>query len=153
MVKKTVLAIVAVVLLVAVVVGASYRYGGYLPSRHVYTYSPETSYPKFYPYTQTAYPGYTPYLNYPTYVNVYPAYSQPAYQRPSYVYPYYSTVPPNRFGEPLQTYPTYVGVTPRAREGMLCGSVGMGEYSCEFGLFCDYSRTAQPGVGLCSRQA
>ena len=149
MVKKTVLAIVAVVLLVAVVVGASYRYGGYLPSRYSYTYNQEM----YYPYSPgTYYPEYAPYLNYPSYVNVYPPYSQPVYQRPSYAYPsYYSPVLPNRFGEPVQTYQTYVGVTPRAREGMLCGSVGMGEYSCDYGLFCDYSRSAQPNVGLCSR--
>ncbi len=131
MVKKTVVAIVSVVLLVAVFASASYRYGGYMPYRHFY-------------YPETVYPSYVTYPPYYSY-----------YQQPSVSYPYSALNDEYfyRYNVPLKTYQTYTGVVPSAQAGMLCGNVGAGTYGCDFGLFCDYSKAIQPGVGVCTRQA
>ncbi|MEM3153982.1 MAG: hypothetical protein QW165_00235 [Candidatus Woesearchaeota archaeon] len=124
MVKKTVIAIVLVVLLVAVFAAASYRYGGYLPYQSYY--GPKMAYPRY-----VSYPGF-PY---------------PTYQPPSYVYPYYVPVGayPERY--PVQTPWTFTGVVPPPKEGQLCSD------GCAPGLVCDYSRTSQPNVGVCARWA
>jgi hypothetical protein len=129
MVKKTVIAIVAVVLLVAVFASASYRYGGYMPYRYFY-------------YPETAFPSYV----------TYPPYSY--YQPPSVAYPYsfLNEQSFNRYGVPLKTYPTYTGVTPLQQAGMLCGNVGSSTFECDYGLFCDYSGSIQKNVGVCRWQ-
>lgn len=156
MVKKTVIAIVAVVLLVAVFASASYRYGGYLPSRYVYApqspYLPQTVNPYFATnYPTYNYPYYYPYApyTYPSYI--YPYYYYGSGTLPSYSYPYYALTADKavRTGRPSETYPTYVGVKPRGQKGQLCGKVGVGEFDCDYGLTCDFTATPQPDVGIC----
>ena len=129
MVKKTVISIVAVVLLVAVFASASYRYGGYMPYRYFY-------------YPETVYPSYV----------TYPPYSY--YQPPSVAYPYsfLNEQSFNRYSVPMKTYQTYTGVVPRQQAGMLCGNVGSSTFECDYGLFCDYSGAVQDSVGVCRRQ-
>ena len=125
--KKTVIAIVAIVLLVAVLVGASHRWG-YTRYGAVYYHTPQYMY--------------------------YPAYHVPYYE---YRYPYYSYTSPlsseflYRYGPPSTAYPTLPEL-PRGSEGQLCGAVGGKTYGCEFGFVCDYTKSGVAGVGVCSRQ-
>jgi hypothetical protein len=179
MVKKTILAVVLVVLLLAVFASASYRYGGYLPYKNFYApqvpYAPSSYYPAFqvnypsynYPayysfpgykdqYPITNYPRYTspdgsPAYNYPGYYN-YPTANYPVYTRPSYGYPAYIPSTTNYVSQ-TGTYKTYYGTTPRLKAGQICGNTGTGDSGCEFGMMCDYARSTQPGVGVCTRQA
>jgi len=126
--KKTVLAIVGVVLLVAVLVTATHRWG-YSQYGAVYYYD----YPFFY-YDQVAQPPgvYTPF----------------AYERPSLVYPSPLS------SDYLYRYdPPSAGDTPRGVEGQLCGLSGSEQFGCVSGLVCDYSKTKKAGLGICSKQA
>ncbi len=144
MVKKTVLAIVGVVLLVAVLTGAVQRwYAGYSPYRYYYTYYPVQHYPLYY-----SYPSAIP-----------PTYYSP-YDSPSYMYPYYSPLASGnlyRYGIPqVETsypmYSSYKEEIPRGVAGQLCGSVGGTSYGCYYGMVCDYTITGQTGVGVCRSQ-
>lgn len=133
MVKKTVIAIVAVVLLVAVFSGAVQRlYAGYSPYRYYYTYYPVEYYAGYYAYP-SAYP---------------PVYYSP-YQPPSQSYPYYYSTGYS----PLQevSYPARAE-TPRGGPGQLCGKADGAEYGCYYGLVCDYTVTGTAGLGVCRSQ-
>lgn len=136
MVKKTILAIVVIVLLVAVFSGAVQRlYAGYSPYRYYYTYYPVEYYAGSY-----AYPSHQT-----------PTYYAP-YQPPSYAYPYYSQTG-YPYGTPEVSYPaSSVEETPRGAAGQLCGSVDGIAYGCYYGLVCDYAAIGRTGVGVCARQ-
>ena len=152
MVKKTVIAIIVVVLLVAILTGASHRWG-YTRYGAVYYYGSPYSY---YPLYQYPYSPYS-YYNYPSYA--YPYYYGPLssqymyrygaptsyYQAPSTSYPYYQA--------PSYQAPTPTVGLPRGTEGQLCGMSDGQQYGCEYGLVCDYTKTQKAGIGVCSTQA
>ncbi len=142
--KKSILAVVAVVFLVAIIAATAQRYY-------------YTRYGVFYSYPER-------------YGFYYPFYTYPSYASPSYVYPYYASryYPPYyysplstevmyRYGAPTTVYPSYVGQAepelPRGVEGQLCGVVDSRQYGCVYGLVCDYTQGAKAGVGVCSRQS
>jgi len=142
MVKKTIIAIMAVVLL-ATIAATAYNYG-------------MTRYGTFY-YD-------SPYYSYYQYYKPYQYYYQTG---PSYAYPYYATPGPlssdymYRYGyyqspytqvRPEVAYPASV-YTARGVEGQLCGQVNGGQFGCSYGLVCDYTKAEQQGIGVCSRQA
>src|SRR5574342_728000 len=146
MVKKTILAIVVVVLLVAVFSGAVQRlYRGYSPYRYYYTYYPVEYYPAYY-----AYPSAFPPMYYSS------------YQPPSEYYPYYYSPLASenlyRYGTPQVevSYPMYTSATeqetPRGVEGQLCGKADGTVYGCYYGMVCDYTATGRTGIGVCKSQ-
>jgi len=129
--KKTVIAIVAVVLLVAVVVTATHRWG-YTNYGSFYYHD----YP-FYGYPQTEQP-----------VGVY----VPA-QEPTVVYPG-SFAPQYSYPTPLSSEYLYrygMSYVPRSSEGQLCGLMNGVAYGCEFGLECEYTISRVRGAGVCVR--
>ncbi len=147
MVKKTVVAILAVVLLAAVFVGAAQRWG-YTRYGAAYWYG----YPYATPYS------YYPYYQYPYYGTYYPIVRSPSY---SYPY-YYSPISASymyRYGAPGVVYPaptTYqppAPEQPRSGEGQLCGLMDSKQYGCYYGMTCDYTKTTQQGVGVCTYQS
>ncbi|MEM3153981.1 MAG: hypothetical protein QW165_00230 [Candidatus Woesearchaeota archaeon] len=129
MVQKTVIALVVIVLLVAVIVSAAYRYT-YWPPRYRYYY---TYYPvQYYPYP----------VSYPLYM--YPYYYSPL--SAEYMF---------RYGTPevQVSYPAAVQETaPRGSVGQLCGLVDSKAYGCYYGMVCDYTATGKPGIGVCTSQ-
>lgn len=142
MVKKTVVAILAVVLL-ATVIATAYTYG--------YSYSPYTPYGYQYQTYQSPYYSYYQYYR--------PSFGYPYYSsRPAYAYPYYfsplSSENIYRYGTPSTVaqinYPSTVGGL-RGAEGQLCGMVDSVNYGCASGLYCDYNKISTPGIGACSR--
>jgi len=151
--KKTIsttFALVLIVLLVAVIVGASHRWG-YTRYGGSY-YSPQYSNP-FYDS-----PYYYPYADYP-YVSQYqalPAYASPYYYSPlssPYLYRYgsYKTTPYTEYSRlPTVSYPAAV-VQPRGVVGQPCGMIDNAQYGCVYGLTCDYNAASDPGIGICTR--
>lgn len=144
MVKKTVIAVAAIVLLTAVITGAyTYTYG--------YNYSPYAPYGYQYGVFQSPYYSYYQYYR--------PSYSYPYYSsRPAYVYPYYysplSSEHMYRYGTPSTVaqvnYPSAGGGLTGA-QGQLCGMVDSIQYGCASGLYCDYNRITTPGIGMCAQ--
>ncbi len=150
MVKKTIVAVLAIVLLSIVFVGAAQRWG-YTRYGAVYSYG--TPYYSYYPlYQYPFYGGYYSYYRSPYYT--YPYYYSPLasdyvyrYGAPSTAYP----SPTAGYGAPSTAYPSPVsGELPRGGEGQLCGMIDSQQYGCEYGLVCDYK---QGGVGVCARQS
>ena len=147
MVKKTIIAVAAVVLLVAVFVGAAQKWG-YTRYGAVYYYgTPYYSYAPYYVYPYGSY-------NYPYGSSV----SYPYSGNPLYSYPYYYKSGPlaseniYRSGAPSVSYPSYSSPTiPRGRVGQLCGLIDSQAYGCELGLECDYTRTGVSGIGMCTK--
>lgn len=129
--KKTVISIVAVVLLVAVIVTATHRWG-YTQYGTFYYHD----YP-FYGYPQQEQP-----------VGVYvparePQVVYPSPQAPQYVYP-----------SPISSgymYRKGMYYTPRSSEGQLCGLLNNAVYGCEYGLECEYRVSSVQGAGVCVR--
>lgn len=145
MVKKVIVAIIAVVLVSAVLVGASHKWG-------------YTRYGAVYYYGQPTF-SYYPVYNYPYYGAYYPS---TYYRYPAYAYPYYYNPLASenlyRYGLPETSY-AYGGTSPymtlplaRSGVGAPCGIIDSSQYGCEFGLVCDYTKGNAPGVGECSRQ-
>ena len=134
MVKKTIIAVVAVVLLVAVFAGAA--------SRWFYQYYPYGySYYMYYPVPY--YPAYNNALS-----NEYPyAYNYP-YANPTTTYPYYSSAAAS-YSMPTTSYPASPTL-PLGKMNQLCGLIGTAQYGCSYGLVCDYTKTSTTGVGLCT---
>ncbi|MEM3153983.1 MAG: hypothetical protein QW165_00240 [Candidatus Woesearchaeota archaeon] len=147
MVKKTIIAIVLVVLLVAVFAGAASKWGytrygaiyyagvpsyNYYPVYHDYPiesmYFPY-GFGVYYPYMYDGYfpASYTPQMNYPL---------GPSSQERRFVY------------TPAE-YPTMMA--PMSAEGQLCGVINSRQYSCRYGLTCDYTKTGTTGVGICAK--
>ncbi len=144
MVKKTIFAVVAVVLLVAVFAGAANRWGYtrygaiYNTGTPYYTYYPVFhDYPvesMYYPY---GYDTYSPYL----YDAWYP-------KSATVNYPYAPQAEQSKYSP--SEYETMS--IPRSAEGQLCGVLNSRQYGCQFGLVCDYTRTGTTGVGVCTSQ-
>jgi len=144
MVKKTIIAVVMVVLLLAVFSSAASKWG-YTRYGAVYYYDGYpfmTYYPVFHDYpipsTQNPYGYgiYNPYL----YDGWYSA-------NPEYNYPYSAT--PSRFTYNPPEYPTIN--MPRSAQGQLCGTLNNQQYGCASGLTCDYTKTNSVDVGICSK--
>ena len=141
MVKKSVITIVAVVLLVAIVVGASQKWG-YSRYGAVYSYGN--------PYYMYA-PGYVyPYGTYHP-DQYYQYYGYPTYMTPSYYYPYSPLSTEYSYGNPSVS--SIAPVTPQGKAGQLRGSIGGTDYGCVYGLVCDYTKTGITAVGVCSSQS
>ena len=132
MVKSAIIAVVAILFFSFVIVGAADRwgYGTYGP---VYYYGQP-----FYQYLPIQYyPGsmYYPNFNYP-----------------DYAYPMDNTLSSRnmyRYGAPAVSYPYSVST----EGGRLCGLVDGQQFGCEFGMVCDYTKTNQKGIGVCTRQS
>ncbi len=138
MVKKTIIAVVLVFLLAVVFVNGYQRWG-------------TTSYGAVYYYGQPFY-MYYPLPYYPQSGMYYP------YNYPQYAYPYYgplSTESMYTRGTPevRSDYLNYPSGIPRGKLGQLCGLVDSKQYGCELGFVCDYTKTNQSGVGVCSTQS
>ncbi|MBW2969953.1 hypothetical protein KY309_00360 [Candidatus Woesearchaeota archaeon] len=143
MVRKTIVAIIAVVLLVSVFVGA--RQWGYTRYGALYYYG--DPFFMYYPVPYYPTPGVY-YSNYPEYASpYYPMYSYPY---PGYAYPYYGPLTQEyayRFGAPA-----VISTPTRSREGQVCGISGTTQMGCEYGLVCDYTKGTQAGLGVCSQE-
>lgn len=143
MVKKAIVAIIALVLVSAVFVGAAQKWGYTRYGAVYYSGDPVFSY----------YPVY----NYPYYGAYYPT---TYYRYPAYAYPYsYNPLASEnlyRYGLPETSYPygTSYQTLPLARSGLgqFCGIIDSTQYGCEFGLVCDYTKGNSPGVGMCAMQ-
>jgi len=140
MVKKTIIAVVLVFLLAVVFVSGYQRWG-------------TTRYGPVYYYDQPYY-MYYPMPYYPQQGMYYP------YSFPQYAYPYYGPLSTDYMytqGTPAAStsnaYLNYPSGIPRGKEGQLCGLVGSKQYGCELGFVCDYTKTNQSGVGVCSQQS
>jgi hypothetical protein len=145
MVKKSIIAIVIIFLFSVLAVGAATKWG-YTRYGAVYYYG-EPFY-SYYPVQQYSYPYYN---------NAY-------YRYPAYAYPYYNRgplasdfmyrygTPTVTVGAPAMSYPASAGVQMPTRgvQGQLCGLVDSQQFGCDFGLVCDYTKTGQSGVGICS---
>lgn len=140
MVKKTIIAVVLVFLLAVVFVSGYQRWG-------------TTRYGPVYYYDQPYY-MYYPMPYYPQQGMYYP------YSFPQYAYPYYGPLSTDSMytqgapvNYPSNAYLNYPSGIPRGKEGQLCGLVDSKQYGCELGFVCDYTRTNQSGVGVCSQQS
>jgi len=144
MVKKTIIAIAAIVLLAAVFTQAANRWGYTRYGAVYYTDSPYyTYYPVYhnYPVESTSPPyGFDQNYRY-LYDGWYPG-------NPAVSYPY-NPSPGNYFTYTGAAYP--VVTVPRSPENGLCGVLQGKQYGCTFGLVCDYTKTGQVGVGVCSK--
>src|SRR5574342_138850 len=146
MVKKTVFAIVGVVLLVAVFASAASKWG-YTKYGAIY-YSGYPSY-QYYPLYHD-YPiesMYSPYGFGVYYPYLYDAWYSP-YPNPQLNYPIGPTSQEKRFeytAPPLNTLRT-----PRSAIGQLCGMINGMSFGCQPGLDCDYTKTQATGVGVCA---
>ncbi|VVB81950.1 Uncharacterised protein [uncultured archaeon] len=135
MVRRTVIAIIGIVVIVLVVAVIVNAYSvGYTRYGPVYYYG--SPYYMYYP----VYYGPQPGVNYP--------YNY--YYSPSYAYPYYyPTDYKNNYGLPSVNYPYPAGVI-RGSVGQTCGMMDNQQVGCDYGLVCDYSKTTQKGMGICS---
>ncbi len=143
MVKKSIIAIVVIFLFSVLAVGAATKWG-YTRYGAVYYYGEP-----FYSY-------------YPVQQYSYPYYSSPYYRYPAYAYPYYNRgplasdvmyrygTPTVTVGTPAMNYPAGVQMPTRGAQGQLCGLVDSQQFGCDFGLVCDYTKTGQSGIGVCS---
>lgn len=150
MVKKTIVAIIAIVLLVVVFVGASHRWG-YTRYGAVYSYGNPSNAPSYvYPYgTYHPYQYYGDY-GYPTYTYPY-GYYYPGQSEYMYRYGAPTTAYPYSRAAPETVYPYYpTPQVPRGQEGQLCGAIDERQYGCEFGYVCDYTKGGVAGLGVCS---
>ena len=136
MVKKTIIAVVSVVLLVSVFAGAysgqynynSYaRYAGYAP---IY-------------YAGVPYYNYYPIYHYP-FSNYYDWLYEP-YYKPSVAYPA-SVSNLNTYSNPSSSS------IPRGSANQWCGVINNKPVGCDFGLVCDYTKSGITAVGVCSKQ-
>ncbi len=147
MVKKTIMAVVAVVLLVAVFAGAASRWG-YTRYGAVYNYgTPDyTYYPVYHNYPRQS-------MYFPYGLGVYHPYLYDGWYSttpyPQVNYPIGPTSQEKRFEIKPAEYPT-VNI-PRSADGQLCGVINSRQYGCNYGLVCDYTKTGTTGVGVCSR--
>lgn len=146
MVKKTVLAIVGVVLLVAVFAHAANQWGYTRYGALYYSDSPYYSYyPVYHDYPiESMYPPYGSYGSWYPYLydGWYPA-------SPEMNYPFSPTSSERYYQPDTAEYPgMYI---PRSEEFGLCGALNGRQYGCTWGLVCDYTKTGQVGVGVCSK--
>ncbi len=146
MVKKTIIAIVSVVLLVAVFAGAASKWGYTKYGAIYYTGVPYyTSYPVYhdYPLESMYYPyGFGVYYPY-----LYDGWYSPS-PNPQLNYPIGPTSQEKRYEYTPPEYPTMS--IPRSTEGQLCGVINSMQFGCQYGLQCDYTKTSSTGVGVCS---
>jgi hypothetical protein len=139
MVKSSIIAIIVILLLSIVFVGAAQkwgytRYGAvYYYGEPYYTYAPLYIYPYGSPYSYYRYYGYPSYM-YP----YYPYYESPLSSE--YMY---------RYGAPTPG----VEPAPRGTEGQMCGLLDGRQYGCYAGLVCDYTKGGAAGIGVCARPA
>ncbi len=164
--KKTVFAIVLVVLLTAVGVSAYYNWGHYSYDSLNYYSQPYTPYYYSYyspPYYDApAYYGYEPYYA-PYETPYYAPYETPYYNRVyynplgNYRNSYLSPLSSDymyRYGLPQTEYAAMVYTLPGyGSSGELCGMIRGQQEGCVSGLVCDYRMTNISGVGVCSKQA
>ena len=154
MVKKTIIAIAAIVVIAAIFASAA---------RIIWNnpyYSNYSPYAYQYPYLSSPYSySYTPYYSYPYYAS---SYYYPSYISPYYNYPYYGPLSSEymyRYGGPTTSYPyspttNYpASTTERGVQGQPCGIIYSQQYGCEYGMVCDYSKSGISGVGVCTTQS
>lgn len=164
MVKKTVIAIICIVLLAVISVSA-YKKIGMTDYGAVYQYN--------YPFGHASY--YYPYYQYP--VVEYPYYGDdvyldtPKYYTTSYYAPVGFEYPANplgnyrysylnpisshymyRYGYPQLSYPAPVSLS-RGYIGEPCGVYDGWTNGCAYGLVCDYTKVKASNLGLCSTQS
>lgn len=152
--KKSVLAIVLVVLIVAVSAVAWERWG-------VTRYGAVTHYGnpymyQSYDYPYYDYPGYVDFVGSPAYAPTYFRYA-PAYNPfGNYRYSYMNPLSGDymyRYGLPQTEYAAVVqNLELPAAQGNLCGTFNGRAYGCQYGLTCDYTKVNAAGLGACMPQ-